>query len=88
MRRVEITFECARDKIYHLTCKRSGSLEEKMEYLYTNANNKMIMRPRTYPVNGAFEVPFELPARLKPGTYTVKAFSGARVGTIRIEATK
>ena len=35
-----------------------------------------------------FEVPFELPARLKPGTYTVKAFSGARVGTIRIEATK
>ena len=82
---VEVTFECARDIFYHPTYKASGTLEERMAYRYTNANNKVIVRQEAAATKeGTFEVTLELPEKLRPGTYTVKAWSKGAMGSAAV----
>lgn len=81
---VEVTFECARDAFYHPIDLKGDSVAERVARRYRNANNKVILRKKVQVRNGVFETSFELPEKLEPGTYWVKACTSIAVAALKI----
>jgi hypothetical protein len=81
---VELTFECARDKFYHPVDLVGDTAEEQIARRYTNANNKVVVKTTATLEDGRYEAEIELPEKLKPGKYVLKAYAPGAVGSKEI----
>lgn len=81
---VELTFECLRDKFVHPVDLVGDTAEEQIARRYANANNKVVVKTSAPVVDGRFEAEIELPEKLKPGKYLLKAYGPGSVGSKEI----
>ena len=81
---VELTFECARDAFCHPTDLKGKSAAERVARRYRNANNKVIRRSKAALKDGLFDAVIDLPKKLEPGTYWVKAYAPGAFGAARV----
>jgi hypothetical protein len=77
---VELTFECPRDKFFHPVDLIGDTAEEQIARRYANANNKVVAKAAATVADGRFEAEIELPEKLKPGKYFLKAYGPGGLG--------
>jgi len=77
---VELTFECPRDKFVHPVDLVGDTAEEQIARRYANANNKVVAKATASVADGRFDAEIELPEKLKPGKYFLKAYGPGTVG--------
>jgi hypothetical protein len=81
---VELTFECPSDKFVHPVDLVGDTAEEQLARRYANANDKVVVKTTATLEDGRFEAQIELPEKLKPGKYVLKAYAPGAVGSKEI----